>query len=371
MRTEWMLARRGEGDAWMDRSAKQERSDNDFLRLRESWCRLIEDQGLQYNFVSYQQLEQGELLKHGYHLFVLPRSSSLSGREVAAIRDFIAQGGVVIADGEPGVFDEHSRRLPQSPLADLFGGSYDQPVTTRPFGKGEAIFLKTDTLNYHQNRLQHKEGPMHELIGNLLRSHGIHPEFAVTDENGRPVVGVETHVFTNGTVQLVTFISNPQLRVDELGPPDFHSNQRFEAPVTVKVSLPKNLYVYDVRASKALGEKRTLTITVNPYEPVILAVTPHPLPGLRISAPSEARRGALVQIGVESPRTSAALHVVHFDVTNPEGKRSNLYSGNVFASNGYAQKLIPLASNDVPGKWTIEVHDLLSGQKQKLSLVVN
>ena len=69
---------------------------------------------------------------------------------------------------------------------------------------------------------------MHELVGNLLRSNGIRPEFAVTDAKGNPVVGVETHIYRNGGVRLITLISNPQLRVDELGPPDFRSNQRFE-----------------------------------------------------------------------------------------------------------------------------------------------
>ncbi len=40
--------------------------DSEFLRLRESYCRLVEDLGLQYRFVAYGQLEQGELLKRGY-----------------------------------------------------------------------------------------------------------------------------------------------------------------------------------------------------------------------------------------------------------------------------------------------------------------
>ena len=48
MRTEWMLAQKTKGDAWaLRRSASDERIDNHFLRLRESWCRLIEDLGLQ------------------------------------------------------------------------------------------------------------------------------------------------------------------------------------------------------------------------------------------------------------------------------------------------------------------------------------
>ena len=190
MRTEWMLARRPEGDNWIKRDARTERTDDEFLRLRESWCQLIEDQGMQYKFVSYDQLENNELLKGAYRIFILPRSSSLSRQEVEAIRAFVFQGGTVIADGEPGTFDEHSRRLTASPLADLFSGDHTQPVTVRNFGKGKAVFLKADTLTYHTDRLVNKEGPLHRLIGDLLRQ-DVKPTVAVIDSSGNAVVGVE------------------------------------------------------------------------------------------------------------------------------------------------------------------------------------
>jgi hypothetical protein len=370
MRTEWMLARRPNGDAWMNRSPKTERTDNDFMRLRESWCKLIEDEGLQYNFVAYNDLARGELLKHGYRVLVLPRSSSLSKGEDDAIREFISQGGIVIADGEPGVFNEHSRRLPASPLADLFGGAHSDAISIRQFGKGRAISIKTNTLDYLQDRLRRKEGPVQELVGKLLRSNGIHPLFAVTDASGRPVAGVETHVFRNGGTWLVTLLSNPQQRVNELGPPDFRSNQRFESPVAVTLTLPEEMYLYDVRGNKALGEKRTLSLTVNPYEPVILTATAAPLPPLRVSAPDEAQLGSSAQISIDCPQTPAALHVFHVDVVDPQGQSVLNYSGNVLAKDGRAMKVIPLAYNDPSGSWNIHVHDLLSGQTAIRKLTV-
>jgi hypothetical protein len=362
MRTEWMLARRPEGDAWIKRNARVERTDDDFLRLRESWCELIEDQGMQYKFVSYGQLEHGELLRSGYRVFILPRSSSLSPGEVQAIRDFVAQGGVVIADGEPGVFDEHSRRLPSPALADLFGPAAEGKTTERQFGKGKAILLHTGTLDYLQNRLMGKEEPVHKEVGDLLRASGIRPEFAITDASGQAPVGIEQHVFRNGGVYLLTLLSNPLLRVDELGPPDFKSNRRFEKPVTVTVTLPQSMYVYDTRARAALGQKQKLSVTVQPYEPVILAVSPMPLPALHLFAPDEAARGSVVHIGLQCPRTPASVQVLHVEVATPDGKRALQYTGNVLARDGRAVKSFPLAVNDPSGEWTIRVHDLMSGQ---------
>ena len=69
---------------------------------------------------------------------------------------------------------------------------------------------------------------MFQLMRELLGRSGVHPEFTVTDDAGQPVVGVETHSFRNGAVEIVGLLTNPQLRVDEMGPPQFKSNERFE-----------------------------------------------------------------------------------------------------------------------------------------------
>ena len=371
MRTEWMLARRPEGDAWIDRGAKTERTDDEFLRLRESWCELIEDQGLQYNFVSYDQLEKGELLKSGYRVFILPRSSSLSIAETGAIRDFVAQGGIAIADGEPGTFNQHSRRLAGSPLNDLFGGPHDQPVTVRGLGKGKAIFLKATALDYLQDRLSGKEAATHDLVADLMRANDIVPEFSVTDAAGKSVVGVETHVFRNGGVDVVTLMSNPLLRVDELGPPDFRSNKRFETPVSVKLKLPAQRYVYDCRTGKSYGQKQSMELMVDPYEPIILAASPSPLPKLRLFAPASAKRGSMVEIGISAGPTPAENHIFHVDVFNPEGSRVLYYSGNLIALGGHARKLLPLAVGDVAGDWKIRIRDGFTGEIKELALAVN
>jgi len=371
MRTDWMLARRPESDKWISRGAKTERTDDEFLRLRESWCELIEDQGLQYNFVSYAQMEKGELLKGGYRVLVLPRSSSLSSAEVTAIRDFVAQGGVAIADGDPGTFNEHSRRLTASPLADLFGGAHDQAVTVHNFGKGKAIFLKAATLDYLQDRLTGKEAPTHKLVGNLFRSNNVTPEFAVRDSAGIPAVGLETHVFRNGGVNIVTVMSNPLLRVDELGPPDFRSNKRFEAPVSAKLKLPAPMYIYDSRTGKPLGQKQSLDVTVGPYEPLIFTVSPSPLPKLNAFAPAAAKLGSMIEIGISAAATPAENHVFHVDVLNPQGARVPGYTENLIAIHGQARKLLPLAVNDPAGEWKIRIRDGFTGEIKELTLAVN
>lgn len=234
-------------------------------------------------------------------------------------------------------------------------------------GRGRAVHL--NALDYNQLRLINKEGELHETMGKLLGETGVRPEFAVVDETNRPVVGVETHRFRNGGMIIVGLLSNPELRVDELGPPDFQSNARFEKPRTIRLVLPADCYSYDVRGSKPLGRQREIKLTLDPYEPSVYAFSPSPLPAIRISAPQRIARGEIARIGLGFDGFSiAATHVFHLDIQNPAGEVVEYYSSNVLASGGSGEYAIPFACNDTPGRWTIRVKDLLSGQSQTVGV---
>ena len=45
---------------------------------------------------------------------------------------------MVVADSEPGQFDEHGRRLMKPALSDIFGGPASRSATSFAFGKGKA-----------------------------------------------------------------------------------------------------------------------------------------------------------------------------------------------------------------------------------------
>lgn len=337
LRAEWLRAHRAQGDDWVDRTSATERLDSDFLRLRESYCRLIEDLGLQYNFVSYLQLESGEFARGGYRALILPRSSALSDKESQAIREFVQQGGLLIADGEPGLYDASVRRRATPSLAGI-------------------RYASMNALDYHQQRLTGKEGPALQQMAAFLK--GVAPEFKLNDS-----AGIETHTFSNGGVRIVGLLSNPQLRVNELGPPDFKSNQRFERTRHVTLTLPSAMQVYDLRQSRPLGLQTSLEITLDPYQPALYAFSPAAIEPLRVSAPGELQRGQLATISLAiGDRTPAATHVFHLELKDPEGKSVHHYTANIVAANGRAAYLWPTAHNDSPGLWTLTVKDILSGQ---------
>jgi hypothetical protein len=93
----------------------------DFAANRDGWVRIIKDLGLQFNFVSYDQVERGVLDKERYRAFILPMSMALSPKEVKAIHDFAANGGIVIADAAAGVMNDHCTWQPEGLLNEFFG----------------------------------------------------------------------------------------------------------------------------------------------------------------------------------------------------------------------------------------------------------
>lgn len=359
MRAEWMMAQRPKGEAWVERTSSRERMDSEFLRLRESYCRLIEDLGLQYNFVAYAQVEEGELLRRGYKALVLPRSSALSDKESAAIRDFVEAGGLLIVDGEPGVFDASVKKR-ATPSLDA--------VLKSP-GRGK--IARMNALDYHQQRLMGREGTTLKAMSDLLTAQGITPEFSAHDASKQLVAGVETHTFQNGSVRIVGLHTNPQLRVNELGPPEFKSNERFEKPRSLQLQLPATMYAYDLRAGKALGPVKQLDITLNPYEPALFAFSPAEFTPLRASAPARVHRGDVANIALTAgANTPGVTRVFHVDVIDPSGKTALQYSGNLIAPDGSIARRLPTALNDATGKWTVRVKDVLSGQQQSVEIDV-
>ena len=153
----------------------------------------------------------------------------------------------------------------------------------------------------HQARLMGKEGPVYEQMGKLLRDAGVRPLYTVRDAGGKPVVGVETQEFRNGAVSIVGLHENPQMRVNELGPPEFKSNKRFEEPKALTMQLPDALYAYDLRAGKSLGRVKQVAFTLDPWEPAIYAFSRTPLPELRVAAPAKLRAAQTAASGSRSP----------------------------------------------------------------------
>jgi len=85
---------------------------------------MLRDSGLQYNFLSYVDVIQKGIPKE-YKVLILPACLCLSDVEAKRIETFCRDGGTVIADYLPGLWDQHGKGRRGGVLDEMFGVKHD------------------------------------------------------------------------------------------------------------------------------------------------------------------------------------------------------------------------------------------------------
>src|SRR5689334_5340234 len=92
-----------------------------FTANRDGWVKTIKDLGLQFDFVSSADVATKGIANDKYKVVILPLAFALSNEEVQRLQEFVARGGVVIADAAPGWLDQHCAWQTSDSLSRLFG----------------------------------------------------------------------------------------------------------------------------------------------------------------------------------------------------------------------------------------------------------
>ncbi len=279
IRAHWMFDSREDGDTWPRRFSSYEAVHSRYARVRDSFVRIVEDLGLQYNFVSYEQIENGELIKGGYKVLLLPQSVAMSKRECEQVEAFVRAGGMVIADFMTALMDEHCKRLPRGQLDALFGVQVsDRPTRSAPnyllnrIGKGYAVYLGFDLSDYGKRRLLPPEHGRDTcaIFRQLFRKVGIEAPVKVLSGDGKPAACVEVWRYRGSRADYVAIMRNPEFNADALKAIGYPSNEAIEKPERVQVILPRKARVTEVRTGKAFGITNRLTVELDPWAPIIL-----------------------------------------------------------------------------------------------------
>jgi hypothetical protein len=315
IRAHWMFDSREDGDSWPRRFSSYEAQHSRLARVRDSFMRVVEDLGLQSNFVSYEQVESGELIKGGYKVLLLPQSVAMSPRECRQVEAFVRAGGTVIADSMTATMDEHCRRLPQGQLDALFGirrtgvawrgqagggtltaaaaatplpvfepdiaptngkparaGAQAAAITAKRVGKGRAIYLNLEMHDNGKLRLTTPKGEAYrDLFGRLLREAGVAPQVQVlATASGNPLPGVEVWRYQSSDADYVALQTNPTSEADSLGPVAYAGGRALTQTTRAEVRLGRKARVKEIRSGKELGETDRVEVDLDPWSPTIL-----------------------------------------------------------------------------------------------------
>jgi hypothetical protein len=246
----------------------------------------------------------------------------------------------------------------------------------RKHGRGRSVYLNMLLTDYHRWRLKPPEDePARRLIGFILQHAGAGVQYRFLDKDGAMMVsglpGVEIHPWRCGDLRVLGIHRNYQLRVSELGPPEYRKQDSLAKPMKLKLDLGRAHAVYDQRSGKYFGKRRNVAVELPKYEPVVLAILPEPVEGLSISAPAEAKRGELVtaRLKLRAPKLGDT-HAFRVHVIGPDGKEMRMLTQTLTAPRGAATWEVPIAVSDPAGGYRLQARDIATGAAAEATLTV-
>lgn len=123
----WVMDAIVHGRSWVNRNGSIDNRNQTMGILRNVWCKVLEDLGFQYDFISYLDVEEEMVkLNKKFKVIILPKTVCLSEKEALALKKFVYNGGILIADYLCGIMDQHGRGRERGILDDLFGIDRDE-----------------------------------------------------------------------------------------------------------------------------------------------------------------------------------------------------------------------------------------------------
>jgi len=325
--------------------------------------KLLDDLGVQHDFVSGKQIVEGTLTKRKYRLLLLPGQFHMSPEVAAAVRGFVAVGGAAMADTLPAEADGLNR-YGKRPLDDLFAdaGSLKHrsfPVTDadaagweshwKKTGKGKAFLLGFHPGDYGRKRMTPEGGPLRKVASDILASCGVKPPAQVRCANG-PFQPVQVVCYRDGDA-LYVGTQRDYMVADQ-------------TPRAFGVTTERGGHLYDTRAGKYLGEGTKAMLNLEVARGAMLAILPYKATGIAIEGlqptlPQGASLKLALRLQIEGGLPGKGVFRV--DVTDPNGSPVAPVCRKVRWEKGAAEVVLPLAYNDPVGKWTIRVTDIATG----------
>lgn len=309
----WMLDSAGDGMTWVRRLASYESEHSTSQAARRSWIRLLQDLGLEPQFVGERALPERLLLERP-RCVVLPATIALADRSAQALMAYVQSGGTVIADHSVGLYDDALLRRDAGALDALFGvasrslawddllvregrstaRAADGPSGLAPaeralrgelgdsrrfadtflervHGRGRACYLNAPVVEYGRWRLDEQAvGPAFELrrrVRSALQRAGALPPCDVRGD-GLPTLLERVPLRLRDGRRLLA------IRVNALERPALLQRLAREGPVPVEIVFPTELRLAVFGSGDPLVTTARLNASLDPFAALFLEVGP-------------------------------------------------------------------------------------------------
>ncbi|MBN1444553.1 MAG: carbohydrate binding domain-containing protein [Candidatus Omnitrophica bacterium] len=297
-----------------------------------AFCTLLEDMGLQYDYVSKEQMADGKL--SNYKFLILPYSRAIWEGEAKAMREFVAKGGVIFADGPAGIMNEHGTEAAINMLSGI-----TVATASNPLWKYLSVRDTNAGLAYRKE------------VRAVLANAGIEPRFRITPKDQGKLNGCEVVEFKNGKATYLGILQGREYIQDK--------DEDAGRPVTI--TLPETFHVYSVLEKNYLGYTKNIDTTIESAVPKLYALLPCKVQTLVLEKiKKDYIPGTEIKYSIRTITSPGVIipQVVRVDVFTPEGRTYKEYCQNLSLPEGIGEGSFTLALNDPSGEWKIVVTDV-------------
>jgi len=379
--------------------------------------RIMQDHvGHQYTYVTHTQIAEGVLKDYG--VLMMPLSVAVEKAEAAALKKFVQDGGLLIADVRPGLANGHGNLNDNKTMCELFGISYrkelgrkslvgkvtgeykgirfENPaqrfpadpalelkdakavlevggaplVTANEVGKGSAACLNIPFNYYYgypapDSMYKYHGEPSHNrmvgsIVSAILNAHEIQRPVKVEVPEGEWLWGLDTPYHVDGAAQYVSITKRRRTKAEQGGYP-------------VVLHAPEPGHLYDMYAREYLGEKASWEVQVAAADVRLFSILPYKAQGLEVDLTrKKASRGQPItgKVTVDTGGAEPVRHFVRLSVVRPGGEAVRYLAQTLETAGGVAKFTIPLALNEPSGTWELTFSDAATGTQASMQVEV-
>ncbi len=368
-----------------------------FHDAQRAAAELLRFMGRPFVFIDKSRLQSME--SSAYTALLLPMASALDQDEQRALQTFVGAGGALIADILPGVFDDQGVPRDNTAMAALFGVATENEATveravlsslvantglTRDLGWVEANAGITLTSGAALANAAHipawitnRSGKGHALLLNYPfrgiaregRQRLIPGEYNAVEAFIRDLPGMPEKPFTSDDVFLGDVYSYT------------YGNAKIIAVLTdydaprqsVRLPFARDDKVYDSLAGERISRPHRLRLSMTAGEVRVLTRLPYRVLEISLEAPEVIHAGQPlpIRVGVKPDRGTANKHMFLLRFAPRGGSPMPWYNQVITAETGIADLSLPLALNEIPGRYALQVRDMLTGMEAETIVAVS
>ncbi|MFP6582699.1 MAG: alpha-amylase family protein [Candidatus Hydrogenedentota bacterium] len=281
----------------------------------------LREGNLLYDFVSYEQLMETGLSR--YALVLIPHAPALSAEEIAIFERFEKDGGVLGVSEGTGVLNEHGVVAPdQFKVRAASNWSIDDEVN------------------------------LAETLSELSKKLHLPTQAPALKKSLQSDARVDWFRFHYGAATIVAAIREPDGR-----------------RVKPELVLADGHWAYDMIAGELLSVKKP-RLQFDERGVGLVSMLPYRVSRLILDGPNVLQAGQRLSFSVEV-KTFDALpeeHWILVRLRDPNEESIEYYRTQIACVDGKGRAYIPIALNETPGRYTLEVRDVLTGMTATKSI---